>query len=72
MIQVLENPGENWELLLEGFLEYRKRDVVASGIAALHTTDGQKIMAEMLKQMVTTINGPVIIAWDSEKQKVYH
>lgn len=69
-LKVLENPGENWELLVEGFLEYRRRDPVASGIAALHTPKGQETMTEILREMVQTINGPIVIAWDTQEQKV--
>ena len=69
-LEVLENPGENWELLVEGFLEYRRRDPVASGIAALHTPKGQETMTEILREMVQTINGPIVIAWDTQEQKV--
>lgn len=66
----MENPAEDWELLVDGFLEYRRRGVTGSGIAGMHTSKGRENMTRVLKHMVQNINGPIIIAWDAEKQKV--
>ena len=70
MCQVLENAAENWELLLEGFLEYRARAVSLSGVPAIKTPEIQKNLAIVLKKMVSTINGPIVIAWDTQRTKV--
>lgn len=49
--QVMENRAEDWELLVEGFLEYRRAGVPTSGIAGMQTPEGREIMTQSLKHM---------------------
>ena len=67
---VLENPAQNWRLLLEVFIEARQFNPATAGIEGFLTEEGKSKLQRSLREMVESANCPIITAWDPERQKV--
>lgn len=70
IFQVLEDPKTNWRLLREYFFETRAVHPLGSVMKSLHTDDGRAIQEAWLRHITATGNCPVVIAWDTEQEKV--
>ena len=57
-------------MLVDGYLESRADNPMTAMITGFNTT-GREQSINSFRAMVQSINLPIVIAWDNDKQKVY-
>lgn len=69
-LQFLENPTEDWTMLVDGFCESKAIHPAFAGMAEFQTEQGKEKLARILKELTHTTNCSIIIAFDPERKQV--
>ena len=68
--QTLEDKAKNWPLLKEPWYSLHDNAPTNSCVDGFRTAEGRAILELCLRDMVQSADCPVVIAWDTEKEKV--
>ena len=68
--QTLDDKAKNWPLLKEPWYSLHDNAPTNSCVDGFRTAEGRAILELCLRDMVQSADCPVVIAWDTEKQKV--
>lgn len=66
----MEDKQRDWQLLLDTWYEFHKLCPPTSAVRAYQTTAGKEVLKKLLYEFIQNIKGPVVIAWDPQKQQV--
>lgn len=70
LTQLFDQKEDDWSLLRKCWVDFCKQETAHSAVKSVHTTEGQKLQENVLRDCVQGNEFPILLAVDSANNKV--